>query len=92
MPFQLLQFIAVANLGELTDPGPLVIPWLVPAYMVMLEAVKKQGYNGYACISDQVPAGWKREGCVSVHSIELPYVFGDWNDSTGWWKSVYSLA
>jgi len=84
--------IAVANLGELTGPGPLVIPWLIPAYIGMLEAVNKQGHNGYACIFDQVPAGWKKEGCVSVHSIELPYVFGDWDDSTGWWKSVYSLT
>jgi len=84
--------ITVANLGEIIGPGPLVIPWLVSAYIEMLEAVKKQGHKGYACIFDQVPAGWKKEGCVSVHTIELPYVFGDWDDSTGWWKSVYSLT
>ena len=36
--------------------------------------------------------GWKKEVCVSGHSIELPYVFGDWDDSTGWWKSVAMLA
>ena len=84
--------ITVANLGEIIGPGPLVIPWLVSAYIGMLEAVKKQGHNGYAGIFDQVPAGWKKEGCVSVHTIELPYVFGDWDDSTGWWKSVYSLT
>ncbi len=84
--------IAVANLGELTGPGPLIIPWLVPAYIRMLEAVKKQGHNGYACIFDQVPAGWKSEGCVSVHTIELPYVFGDWDDSTGWWSQAYTVA
>jgi para-nitrobenzyl esterase len=84
--------IAVANLGELTGPGPLVIPWLVQAYIGMLEAVSKHGHNGYACIFDQVPAGWKKEGCVSVHSIELPYVFGDWDNSTGWWKSMYTLV
>ena len=81
-----------ANLGELTGPGPLVMPYIIPAYIEMLEAVKKQGYNGYACIFDQVPAPWRDEGCVSVHSIELPYVFGDWDDSTGWWTSVYMLA
>ena len=81
-----------ANLGELTGPGPLVMPYIIPAYIKMLEAVKKQGYNGYACIFDQVPAPWRDEGCVSVHSIELPYVFGDWDDSTGWWTSVYMLA
>ena len=84
--------IVSANLGELTGPGPLVMPYIIPAYIEMLESVKKQGYNGYACIFDQVPAGWRNDGCVSVHSIELPYVFGDWDDSTGWWTSVYMLA
>jgi para-nitrobenzyl esterase len=84
--------IVVANLGELTGPGPLVMPYIIPAYVKMLESVNKQGCNGYACIFDQVPAEWRREGCVSLHSIELPYVFGDWDDSTGWWTSVYMLA
>jgi para-nitrobenzyl esterase len=58
----------------------------------MLEAGNKAGVKGYACIFDQVPAGWKQEGCVSVHSMELPYVFGDWDDTTTWWTSVYMLA
>jgi para-nitrobenzyl esterase len=80
--------IVSANLGELTGPGPLVIPFLIPAYIEMLESVIKQGRNGYACIFDQVPSVWRTEGGVSVHSIELPYVFGDWDNSTGWWKSI----
>lgn len=84
-----VSLITVANRGELTGPGTLIIPWLIPAYTGMLEAVRKQGINGYACIFDQVPAGWKKEGCVSVHGIELPYVFGDWDNSTGWWKNMY---
>jgi para-nitrobenzyl esterase len=84
--------IVSANLGELIGPGPLVMPYIIPAYIEMLESVKKQGYNGYACIFDQVPAVWRNEGCVSIHSIELPYVFGDWDNSTGWWTSVYMLA
>jgi para-nitrobenzyl esterase len=80
--------IVCANLGELTGPGPLVIPALVPAYVDMIKAVSKAGQNGYACIFDQVPAHWRQEGAVSVHSIELPYVFGDWDNSSGWWKSI----
>jgi para-nitrobenzyl esterase len=80
-----------ANLGELTGPGPLVIPQIIPSYIEMMESLNKQGCNGYACIFDQVPATWKQEGGVSVHSIELPYVFGDWDDSTGWWKSIFML-
>ncbi len=77
-----------ANLGELTGTGPLIIPSLIPAYTSMLASVKKQGRKGYACIFDQVPAVWRQEGAVSVHSIELPYVFGDWDNSSGWWKSI----
>ncbi len=80
--------IVCANLGELVGPGGLVIPFLIPAYIDMLNSVIRQGCNGYACIFDQVPANWRKQGGVSVHSIELPYVFGDWDNSTGWWKSI----
>ena len=91
-PYNAVPLIVTANLGELTGPGTLIIPQIIPAYIEMLEAVKKQGCHGYACIFDQVPAPWRDAGCVSVHSIELPYVFGDWDNSTGWWNSVYMLA
>jgi para-nitrobenzyl esterase len=91
-PINAVPLIACANLGELVGPGPLIIPFLIPAYTTMLESVIKQSRHGYACIFDQVPAAWKQTGCVSIHSIELPYVFGDWDDSTGWWTSVYMLA
>jgi para-nitrobenzyl esterase len=84
--------IVSANLGELVGPGMLVMPFIIPAYVDMLKAVIRKGCAGYACIFDQVPAGWKKEECNSVHSIELPYVFGDWDDSTGWWKSVGMIA
>jgi len=86
-----VSLIAVANLGELLGPGPLVVPWLVPAYVGMLEAVTRQGHKGYACIFNKVPAGWRKESCGSFHSIELPYVFGDWDNSTGWWKNMHAL-
>jgi para-nitrobenzyl esterase len=91
-PCNAVPLILTANLGELTGPGPLIIPQIIPSYIEMLEAVKKQDCHGYAGIFDQVPAPWRDAGCVSVHSIELPYVFGDWDDSTGWWTSVYMLA
>jgi para-nitrobenzyl esterase len=84
--------IVSANLGELLGPGMLVMPFIIPAYIDMLKAVIKNGCAGYACIFDQVPAGWKKDGCNSVHSMELPYVFGDWDDSTGWWRSVAMIA
>jgi para-nitrobenzyl esterase len=84
--------IVSANLGELVGPGMLVMPQIIPAYVNMLKAVTNKGFTGYACIFDQVPDNWKKEGCNAVHSIELPYVFGDWDNSTGWWKSVSMIA
>ena len=84
--------IVTANLGELTGPGPLIMPYIIPAYVDMLKAVSKQGKNGYACIFDQVPAVWRKQGFVSIHSIELTYVFGDWDNSTGWWNGIAALA
>lgn len=80
--------ITCANLGELTGPGPLVMPFIIPAYIEMLEAVSKKNAKGYACIFDRVPSHWRKEGGVSAHSIELPYVFGDWDNTTGWWDSI----
>jgi para-nitrobenzyl esterase len=83
--------VVSANLGELTGPGPLVLPQIIPAYTDMIKAVNKAGHNGFACIFDQVPAHWRKEGGVSAHSIELPYVFGDWDNTTGWWRSIAGL-
>ncbi len=84
--------IVVANLGELTGPGPLIMPQIIPAYVEMLKAVIRRGENGYACIFDQVPAIWRKDGFVSIHSIELTYVFGDWDNSTGWWNGIAAMA
>jgi para-nitrobenzyl esterase len=80
--------ITCANLGELTGPGPLVMPYIIPAYVDMMEAVTKKNAKGYACIFDQVPGQWRKEGGVSAHSTELCYVFGDWDNTTGWWQGI----
>ena len=84
--------IVCANLGELTGPGILVFPGLISDYLDMLAAVTKAGAKGYACIFDQVPSKWKQEGCISTHAMELGYVFGDWDNTTGGWLLVFMLA
>jgi para-nitrobenzyl esterase len=84
--------IVCANLGELTGPGTLIMPFLIPGYVDMLLAVSKAGAKGYACIFDHVPSQWKREGCVSTHALELNYVFGDWDNTTGNWSMLYFLT
>jgi para-nitrobenzyl esterase len=68
--------ITCANLGELTGPGSLVISWIIPAFAKMLASQRKLGAKVFACLFDQVPHSWRKEGCVSFHAIELPYVFG----------------
>jgi para-nitrobenzyl esterase len=84
--------IVCANLGELTGPGLLVFPLLPTGYVEMLSSVSQAGQKGYATIFDHVPAGWKREGCISTHAMELGYVFGDWDNTTGQWPMLYLLA
>ncbi|MBN2239500.1 MAG: carboxylesterase family protein [Dehalococcoidales bacterium] len=91
--FNAVPLIVTANLGELIGPGgPLLMPQIVPAYVDMMNAVTQKGSNGYAMIFDQVPAAWRKHGFVSIHSIELTYVFGDWDNSTGWWNSIAMMA
>jgi para-nitrobenzyl esterase len=84
--------IVCANLGEVTGPGILVFPFLIPGYVDMLSSVSRAGQKGYAAIFDHVPAGWKQEGCVSTHAMELGYVFGDWDNKAGNWPMLYLLA
>jgi para-nitrobenzyl esterase len=90
--FNAVPLIVMSTLGELTGPGPLVMPFIIPAYIGMIDAVNKNGRKGYACIFDQVPDNWRQDGCVSAHSMELTYVFGDWDNSSGWWQSIGMIA
>jgi para-nitrobenzyl esterase len=83
--------ITSANLGELTGPGTLVFPFLIPEYVNILKGVNAAGQKGYACIFDQVPSKWRQEGCVSTHAMELPYVFGDWDNSTRWLPFTFNM-
>jgi len=84
--------IVMATLGEVTNVPPLQIPFIIPDYINMIESVNKHGQKGYACIFDQVPANWRRDGFGSAHSTELTYVFGDWDNSSGWWQMIGMLA
>jgi para-nitrobenzyl esterase len=86
-----VSLITCANLGELTGPGNIVMPYLTPYYAGLLDGVNRVGQRGYACIFDQMPSRWKQEGCVSSHGMELGYVFGDWDNSAGWWPFLLNL-
>jgi para-nitrobenzyl esterase len=80
--------ITSANLGELTGPGMLVMPFIIPAYLKMHGAVNNAGFASYACIFDKIPNHWRKKGIVCFHAMELPYVFGDWDNYSEWWGSI----
>ncbi len=83
--------IASATLGELTGPGMIVTPALVPIYTNLLNGVNKIGQKGYACIFDQVPSNWKLEGSVSFHGLDLAYLFGYWSTDQSYSDALYAL-
>jgi para-nitrobenzyl esterase len=84
-------FIMGANQGELTGPSPIEMPWLPSNYVKLFTGANKVGGKAYAYIFDQVPAGWKRDGVVSVHFMEIPYVFGEL-DNRNLWGIPFGLA
>ncbi len=82
-------YILLANLGELsTPPGA----YLIPHYLALFSGATKTGVKVHACIFDQVPSRWKAEGCYSTHAMELGYVFGDWDNRSGFWQTLLAIA
>jgi para-nitrobenzyl esterase len=78
-------FILLANLGEIfTPPGA----FLIPNYLTLFSGAAKAGVKAHAVIFDQVPAQWRKEGRYSCHAIELGYVFGDWDNTSGFWLEL----
>jgi para-nitrobenzyl esterase len=90
--YNAVPLITIANLGEIIGPGGLLLPQLIPAYVNMHEFQNKAGVKGYAAIFDQVPSKWRSEGAVSTHAMEVLYVFGDYDNRTGWWPFMHGLA
>jgi para-nitrobenzyl esterase len=85
-------FIMGANLGELTGPGNIYMPQVIQKYTNLFSGANLVGSKAYGYIFDQVPSKWKQEGCVCTHAMELCYVFGDWDNSSGFWTNLYRMA
>lgn len=85
-------FITVANKGEITGPGLLLYPVLIPAYTEMLSNAGKAGVKGYAAIFERVPDNWESDGAVPCHYMEIPYVFGDMTGDSECWLTVKLFA
>jgi para-nitrobenzyl esterase len=77
-------YLVVANKGELTGPGSLIADMMIKDYLRLLNGKSTTKSRGYAAVFDQVPEGWKREGCVAAHGMELHYIFGALDDAEAW--------
>ena len=82
-------FIMGGNLGEITGPGMIVLPGIIPDYVKMLPSASKVGVKSYAYIFDRVPSKWRQEGCISTHAMETAYVFGN-VDVPREWALIYA--
>jgi para-nitrobenzyl esterase len=78
--------ITLANLGELTGPGYVVAPQLIPGYVNLLSGENEAKVKGYAGIFDQVPGNWRQEGGVSAHAMEMHFVFGVVDKAEPWYS------
>jgi para-nitrobenzyl esterase len=81
--------ITCANLGELTGPGYVHVPEMIPGYVKLLNGANRVEKRGYAAIFDQVPGNFREEGGVSAHAMEMHYVFGDVDDPLPWQRLSY---
>jgi para-nitrobenzyl esterase len=77
-------FMLICNLGELTGPGFITMPQMIPGYLKLLSGARPAGVKAYAGIFDQVPGNWRNEGSVSAHAMEMHYVFGQVDDMAAW--------
>ena len=85
-------FIMGTNLGELTGPGMILMPQVVTSYVNLFTGANRVGGKAYAYAFGHVPGGWKKDGAVATHAMELPYVFGDWETKDFLWTLLYALA
>ncbi|MGI4812992.1 MAG: carboxylesterase/lipase family protein [Janthinobacterium lividum] len=87
--------IAGCNLGEIDGSGVpyLTYPSLIEANINVATSAARAGHASYVYLFDRVPHGWRKGGCVSFHRLEPGYVFGDWDDRYGFFRSdAFPLA
>ena len=77
-------YLMIANKGELTGPGILIADMMIKDYLRLLTGPSAAESRGYAAVFDHVPEGWRREGCVAAHGMELHYMFGALDDAEAW--------
>jgi hypothetical protein len=61
-------------------------------YVNLFAGARRVGGKAYAYVFDHVPAGWRKDGAVATHAMELPYVFGDWDRKGSLWTLLFAWA
>jgi para-nitrobenzyl esterase len=84
--------ITLATQGELTGPGYVVMPKIIPGYVNILSGQNIKNAKGYACIFDQIPSNWRKEGSVTPHAMELHYLFGALDNQPAWDLNFFLYA
>ncbi|RYF38541.1 MAG: carboxylesterase/lipase family protein, partial [Cytophagaceae bacterium] len=83
-----IPMLLMANLGELPESND-----FIGFYTKALKSNADKGIQSYAAIFDQVPANWRTSGVRSIHSLDLPYAFGVYDEPTEWiWKALSGAA
>ena len=82
--------MAGSTKGELTM-WPHSMRKHIPYYMALFEGNSAVGEKNYAYIFNHTPAGWQKEGCVTCHGMDLPYIFGTQREQLSW-DEIYSVA
>jgi para-nitrobenzyl esterase len=67
--------ICGVNIGEIYQ-GMVILPWLIPAYVLLLDSNNHCGGSGYTYMFDRVPQNWRLAGIKAIHGSELNYVLG----------------
>ncbi len=86
--YNAVPFIAGGNLGEIIDEKSfLLLPHMIPIYLEMFKGAEKTKTKAYAYIFNRVPEGRRKAGTMNTpHGMELTYVFGDYDNTSGWWN------
>jgi para-nitrobenzyl esterase len=79
-----MPLILSSTMGELTGPGMVYIPQMIPDFMGVMTGNNFVKQKAWACIFDQIPVNWKQEGMVCAHAMELHYLFGAVDNPEAW--------
>jgi para-nitrobenzyl esterase len=62
-------------------------------YVSALRSNLNKKVKGYAAVFNQVPANWRAAGVAAFHSLDLPYIFGVYDDPNEWiWRTLNARA